>query len=178
MTATDTELTDGRMRRVTQLLLALVAIGGVIDLVLDRPTSLWSAHVVFELAFVTGCLAALAAGWSGWRRAHGALRQTQEALAVHEAERDRWRGRAESLLRGLGAEIDAQLERWGLSPAEKETALLLLKGLGHREIAEVLGKSERTVRQQAIAVYRKSNLAGRAELSAFFLEDLLLPPGD
>jgi hypothetical protein len=31
------------------------------------------------------------------------------------------------------------------------------------------------VRQQAIAVYRKSGLAGRAELSAFFLEDLLLP---
>jgi hypothetical protein len=25
-------------------------------------------------------------------------------------------------------------------------------------------------------VYRKSNLSGRAELAAFFLEDLLLPP--
>jgi hypothetical protein len=32
-----------------------------------------------------------------------------------------------------------------------------------------------TVRQHAVAVYRKSGLAGRAELSAFFLEDLLLP---
>jgi DNA-binding CsgD family transcriptional regulator len=73
--------------------------------------------------------------------------------------------------------IDVQLERWSLSPAEKETALLLLKGLGHKEIAQVLDKSERTVRQQAMAVYRKAGLAGRAELAAFFLEDLLLPPG-
>jgi hypothetical protein len=31
------------------------------------------------------------------------------------------------------------------------------------------------VRQHAVSVYRKSGLAGRAELSAFFLEDLLLP---
>jgi DNA-binding NarL/FixJ family response regulator len=37
------------------------------------------------------------------------------------------------------------------------------------------GRSERTVRQHAIAVYSKAKVAGRAELSAFFLEDLLLP---
>jgi DNA-binding NarL/FixJ family response regulator len=53
--------------------------------------------------------------------------------------------------------------------------LPLLKGLGHKEIAALLGKSERTVRQRAVAVYREAGLAGRAELSAFFLEDLLLP---
>lgn len=176
MSGAGAEVADARIRRLTQILLALVATGGVVDLALDRPSTLWSAHVLFELAFVLGCLAALAAGWSGWRRSEGALRNVREALAEHAAERDRWRERAESLLRGLGVEIDAQLERWGLTPAEKETVLLLLKGLGHREIAEVLGKSERTVRQQAIAAYRKSGLAGRAELAAFFLEDLLLPP--
>jgi DNA-binding CsgD family transcriptional regulator len=82
------------------------------------------------------------------------------------------------LLRGLGEEIDAQLGRWGLSPAESETVLLLLKGYGHKEIARLLGKSERTVRQQAASAYKKSGLAGRAELSAFFLEDLLLPRTD
>jgi hypothetical protein len=54
-------------------------------------------------------------------------------------------------------------------------AMLLLKGLGHKEAASVLDRSERTVRQHAVSVYRKSGLAGRAELSAFFLEDLLLP---
>ncbi len=53
--------------------------------------------------------------------------------------------------------------------------MLLLKGLGHKEVAALLERSERTVRQHAVSVYRKSGLAGRAELSAFFLEDLLLP---
>jgi hypothetical protein len=52
------------------------------------------------------------------------------------------------------------------------------KGYGHKEIAALQRKSERTVRQHAVAVYRKSGLSGRAELSAFFLEDLLLPLSD
>jgi DNA-binding NarL/FixJ family response regulator len=91
------------------------------------------------------------------------------------ASGDRWRDEANRLLAGLGVAIEAQFERWGLTAAEKEVALLLLKGLGHKDAALVLDRSERTVRQHAIAVYRKSGLAGRAELSAFFLEDLLLP---
>jgi hypothetical protein len=36
--------------------------------------------------------------------------------------------------------------------------------------------SEKTVRQQASAIYQKSNLSSRSELSAFFLEDLLVIP--
>jgi DNA-binding CsgD family transcriptional regulator len=44
-----------------------------------------------------------------------------------------------------------------------------------KEIADARGTAERTARQQALAVYRKAGLGGRAELSAFFLEDLLLP---
>jgi DNA-binding NarL/FixJ family response regulator len=61
------------------------------------------------------------------------------------------------------------------SPAEREVALLLVKGLSSNEIATVRATSERTVRQQSQAVYRKAGVAGRAELAAFFLEDLLLP---
>jgi DNA-binding NarL/FixJ family response regulator len=53
--------------------------------------------------------------------------------------------------------------------------LLLLKGLSHKEVSEVRKTSETTIRQQALAIYRKAGLRSRAELSAFFLEDLLLP---
>jgi len=166
---------ERRLRIATRLVLAAVALGGVVDLVLDRPTSWRSGHVLFEVSFVAVCLIALGLGWSGWRTTRRRLARSHAELARRDAERDAWRARAEVALRGLAEAIDGQLERWGLSPAEKETALLLLKGLGHKEIAGVLGKSERTVRQQAIAVYRKAGLAGRAELAAFFLEDLLLP---
>ncbi|MCZ7679332.1 MAG: hypothetical protein M5U28_11460 [Sandaracinaceae bacterium] len=53
--------------------------------------------------------------------------------------------------------------------------LLLLKGLSLKEIAAARDTGERTAREQARAVYRKSGLSGRAELAAFFLEDLLAP---
>jgi len=64
-----------------------------------------------------------------------------------------------------------------LTPAEREVGLLLLKGLSHKEAA-TRATSETTIRQQALAIYRKSGLRNRSELSAFFLEDLLLPVGE
>ena len=78
-------------------------------------------------------------------------------------------------MRGLGGAIDRQLADWGLSPAEQDVALLLLKGLSHKEIADLRGTSEATVRQQSRGIYRKAGLEGRHDLAAFFLEDLLGP---
>lgn len=169
---------DPRFRGALSALLAGIALFGAVDLALDRPRTLLSAHVLFELAFIALCLGAVAFVWRGWRGARAELADSQQALRDREVERDRWRAEAQRLLAGLGAAIEAQFERWGLTPAEKEVALLLLKGLGHKDAANVLGRSERTVRQHAIAVYRKSGLAGRAELAAFFLEDLLLPQSE
>jgi DNA-binding CsgD family transcriptional regulator len=167
-----------RFRWLATAFLGAIALGGAIDLSLDRPATLWSFHVLFELALLGFALGAVAYLWLGWRSAGRMLERTRGELAARAAERDAWRARAEKLLRGLGEEIDRQLRAWGLTPAERETALLLLKGCGHKEIAQIQQKSERTVRQHAVAVYRKSGLSGRAELAAFFLEDLLLPASE
>jgi DNA-binding NarL/FixJ family response regulator len=131
--------------------------------------------VLFELAFVALCLGAVLFLWRGWSGASHGLARSQQDLRNREAERNRWRTRATRLLDGLGAEIEVQFDRWSLTPTEKEVALLLLKGLSLKEAAGVMHRSERTVRQHAVAVYKKSGLSGRAELAAFFLEDLLLP---
>ncbi len=96
-------------------------------------------------------------------------------LEVARTEGAAWRSDMRELLKGLGDAIDAQFKRWRLTPAEREVAVLMLKGLSHKEIAAARESSERTVRQQARAIYAKANLSGRAALSAFFLEDLLLP---
>ncbi|MGE3975871.1 MAG: helix-turn-helix transcriptional regulator, partial [Bdellovibrionales bacterium] len=50
-----------------------------------------------------------------------------------------------------------------------------LKGLSLKEIAGVRNTTEKTARVQSTAIYSKAGLSGRSELSAFFLEDLLLP---
>ena len=96
-------------------------------------------------------------------------------LELARAQGQRWRAEARSYLDGLGQAIETQFSRWSLTEAEREVALLILKGLSHKEIATVRAVSERTVREQARAVYSKSGLTGRAGLSAFFLEDLLAP---
>ena len=162
-----------RSRIGLSALLVAIASFGAIDLALDRPSSWSSPHTLVELGFVALCLVSVALLWRGWIGARRGLELSEQRRAEREVERDEWRRRTDQLLRGLGAEIEAQLVRWSLTPAEQEVALLLLKGLGHKEIADVTGRSERTVRQHAVVVYRKAGLAGRAELSAFFLEDLI-----
>jgi DNA-binding CsgD family transcriptional regulator len=96
-------------------------------------------------------------------------------LEVARAQGQRWRNEARSYLDGLGEAMEKQFSRWNLTDAEREVALLLLKGLTHQEVAAVRNVSERTVREQSRAVYSKSGLSGRVALSAFFLEDLLAP---
>lgn len=162
-------------QRILILVLLALSVGTVLDLIFDQPQTLWSAHVMFEVLLALFGLSAVVFFWRKLRETGKDLQRTTAQVRERSLERDQWRARAEKFLRGLGAEIDAQLREWGLSPAERETALMLLKGLEHKEIAALQGKSERTVRQHAIAVYKKSGLNGRAGLSAYFLEDLLIP---
>jgi DNA-binding CsgD family transcriptional regulator len=169
----------GTARRVAiSLLLLAVAAGGATDLVLDLPHAPGLFHVAFELALLGLSLGGIAALWLGWARARRRLVHARASSERLRGERDAWRARTEVLRQGLGEAIDAQFRAWSLTPAERETALLLLKGCGHKEIATLCNRSERTVRQHAVAVYRKSGVAGRAELAAFFLEDLLVPSAD
>lgn len=98
-------------------------------------------------------------------------------LASKNADLQLWKSKASQYIKGLSESIDTQLSDWHLTRAEKEVAMLLLKGFSLRDLAELRGTSERTVRQQATKIYEKAGLRGRAELSAFFLEDLMLPDG-
>jgi DNA-binding CsgD family transcriptional regulator len=97
-------------------------------------------------------------------------------LALANQQAQQWREANRDLIAGLSVQIQKQFDAWQLTPAEAEVGLLMLKDFSHVEIAQLRNTSERTIRDQARAVYRKSGVAGRVELSAFFLEDLLLPP--
>ena len=96
-------------------------------------------------------------------------------LELARAQGQHWRSEARTFLNGLGEAIETQFSRWNFTEAEREVALLLLKGLSLKEIATVRATSDRTVRVQTRALYAKAGLSGRAALSAFFLEDLLAP---
>jgi DNA-binding CsgD family transcriptional regulator len=169
------DLEEARLKRTIAILFVVIGLAGAVDLALDRPTEWLSFHVVYEVALVVGALATALWLARGWRSAAAANRDLRASLVERNAERDAWRASAEQALAGLGAAIDAQFTAWGLTPAEREVALLVLKGHGHKEIAARTGRSERTVRQHAAAAYGKAGLGGRAELAAFFLEGVALP---
>ncbi|MCA8978235.1 MAG: hypothetical protein KDC98_26140 [Planctomycetes bacterium] len=171
-------------RRILFIAAVLGAVAGLaaVDLVGDlrEGTSLVHALVEGLIVLAGGAgLAVLLRRLFELRRI-GLDAQAEAALLVQElecsrAESERWRAEARDLLAGLGELIDKQFGRWGLTTAEREVALLLLKGLSHKEVASTRAVSEATARQQAAAVYRKAGVAGRHDLAAFFLEDLLAP---
>ena len=164
-----------RLQLVLAALLVVITAAASADLVMDRPSTLLSIHVLAELlVVVTSLTAASYLAW-GWYGSYREVRDLQVAVAERQAERDLWRRRAGRVLRNLSEAVDEQFSTWSLTEAERDTALMLLKGHSHKRIARLSGRSERTVRQHAVAVYRKAGLAGRSELSAFFLEDLLRP---
>ncbi len=73
----------------------------------------------------------------------------------------------------MASVITEKFAEWRLTPSEHEVALLLIKGLSMKEIAEARQVKEKTVRLQATNIYAKSGTAGRHELAAYFIEDLM-----
>jgi len=155
--------------------LALIALLATVDLIVDirEGVSLW--HVLAEAAV------AVVAGFGvylllrgAWRLRHRLDVQGRDFSAFRQ-QAEAWRTGSKKYLDGLSQSINLQLDHWQLSAAEKEVAFLLLKGLSLKEIASARQTTEKTARVQSSAIYSKSGLAGRSELSAFFLEDLLPP---
>jgi len=167
------------MKRI--IILSGLAVALFLSLVALEALENWPDVTVEELVFdlveiglLAGAVVATAYfsfEMRGVRHAHTTLLGD---FARARAESDRWRESARAHIDGLHNAIREQFEHWRLTASEADIALLMLKGLSHKEIAQLRSSSEATVRQQATAIYGKSGLASRAQLSAFFFEDLLV----
>ncbi len=69
--------------------------------------------------------------------------------------------------------IQDQFKSWNLTEAEKEIAILLLRGLSNQQIAAIRGKSLKTIENQAFSIYQKSGTTGKLEFIAYFISPLL-----
>ena len=175
---------QGGERAVMAAVLALIALLAGLDLMVDQREGVTAWHLLAEAAVVgVPGLGAFHLLRGSWRLRKRLDMQRRDFLAFRR-QAEAWRNDSRKYVDGLSRSIDLQLDRWMLSTAEKEVAFLLLKGFSLRDIAQARGTSEKTARVQSSAIYAKSGLAGRSELSAFFLEDLLPPtppddaPGD
>lgn len=72
--------------------------------------------------------------------------------------------------------LEALFGRWRLTPAEREVAVFVVKGLSIAEVAALRDAAEGTVKSQLNAVYRKAGVSGRAQLASLLIEDLLDAP--
>ncbi|MAT34835.1 MAG: hypothetical protein CMK06_06795 [Ponticaulis sp.] len=156
------------IRVITGVAFTSIALLIALDLISDGGEGASLVHLLLEGGILV--IALLGAGL-----AFRSLRRTRAELSEARAEAVKWREEHSELLRGLSAAVGKQFSQWQLTAAEREIGYLLLKGLSLSEVAKVRGTSERTVRDQSQALYRKAGLSGRADLSGFFLEDLLLP---
>ncbi|TNE78086.1 MAG: LuxR family transcriptional regulator [Gammaproteobacteria bacterium] len=163
----------------TILLITLLLITGMVsfDLLNDSGEGVALWHLLLEgaagLLGLGGVLYLLQDTFRLKRRLH----RERQISADLKQESEAWRSRSRAYLDGLSEAIDRQLTTWNLTPAEREVAFLLLKGMSLKEIAEIRDTAEKTARVQSMSIYAKAGLTGRSELAAFFLEDLLPAEG-
>ena len=154
-------------------ILATVVIGSGVDLFMDLSHGASDQHIAKEALVVL--ISAIAIAWL--------LQSVRQQTLELEALRQEHLRAAKSPLpasdyvlsvrRQLGEVVAKQFADWDLTASEKEVGWLLLKGLSLKEIAAVRNTLEKTVRQQASAIYRKAGLSGRHAFSAWFIEELL-----
>lgn len=130
--------------------------------------------------------------WMGWVAFRGSWHLTIEALAtlalilgiIVEARYLMQLLRRQSRIeRGLNIAsgalhtlMDEMFSDWKLTPAEQDVAGFTLKGYSIREIADLRGSREGTIKAQLNAIYRKADVENRGQLVSLLIEDLMHAP--
>ena len=69
--------------------------------------------------------------------------------------------------------VRSQFTKWELTVAEKDVALLLLRGLNTSDIADLRSVSVGTIKVQAHNVFGKSGVSSRVEFMALFMDEFI-----
>lgn len=67
--------------------------------------------------------------------------------------------------------IKEQFRYWNLTKEEEKVAQYLILGYSFKQISGLLNKSEKTIRNQSLSIYKKAGMTGRNDLAGFFLYD-------
>ncbi|WP_138924254.1 helix-turn-helix transcriptional regulator [Sulfitobacter sp. BSw21498] len=128
----------------------------------------WQSHEYQQTVLAIGLNLGVALGWIALKMSLNRARLAEEKMQRCTSE--------------FSQLMAAHFAAWGLTPAERDVALFLIKGLSTRDIAEIRGTSEGTIKAQTNAIYRKAGVTGRTQLLSTFIEDLmddaLLPADD
>jgi DNA-binding NarL/FixJ family response regulator len=158
------------------IVLTLVAIFFMTDIFFDIQEGIPVSHIWHEVVMFGIALGALIWQIRVIMKKNDHIESLNTELLDTKQSYQEWKAKTHASAQEIRQLIDKQFLLWHLSHSEKDVALLLIKGLSMKEIAEIRNTQEKTVRQQATTIYKKSELSGRQELAAFFLEDILSAP--
>lgn len=156
---------------LTFISLLLIDLFSHIPLLKD-PTSIHQLEIIELLIFIVGSIAFLYL-WELTKREERSKIHHGEEIKKIQHDCDNWKKKSSLFIEEFQNYIQHHFNIWELSEAEKDVGIFLIKGLTFKEIAAFRNVSEKTIRNQALAIYAKSGLSGRNELAAFFLEELL-----
>ncbi len=139
-----------------------------------EPTWLLIVEEMFEITSFLFSLLMLGYLFYENQRRQTAIQLLQTNLSNAKAELNQANLRLKQAGQAYHEAMREQFEAWQFTPSEQAVAVFLVKGLSFKEIAEARQTQEKTVRQQATAIYNKSNLKGRHEFAAYFFENFLL----
>jgi len=158
--------------RLYIIFMVIIVLLGTGDLILDQLNTGKTFHSIIEITFIIFAVISSSWMWLVYKKNNKMLQSSENRVMELTAQRQDYLQKHENLIRGMKEAITSQLEKWGLSAAEVEITLLLMRGYSHKQIAARLDKSEKTVRNQSLAVYKKTGMTGRNDLTAFFIEDI------
>lgn len=141
---------------VVQAVAAAFFVGDALTDLRATPTS---AHAIIEGLVAIALILGVVVGGIQLRQALQQLRDQQTALDTARGD--------------LARVVADQFTQWGLTPAERDVALMALKGLDVNDIARLRDTAPGTVRAQLTRIYAKAGVSGRAQFAAWFVEDLM-----
>lgn len=155
-------------------LLSLIFTFGLItvDVAIELKHKLSFEHIIVELLIFLTSLTGMVSLVYKFQIERKEKHDLLDRLNIVNKEMDDWKAKVAKVSKDFFAAIDEQMEKWGLSKSEKDIAVLLVKGMSTKDIAELRGVTEKTIRTHATSIYRKSNLNTRYELASYFIEGL------
>lgn len=101
------------------------------------------------------------------------IRTLKEDLEKNQNQLNIYKNKYKQSIREIKQGIEEQMDLWQFTNEEKKVAKLLILGYTFKQIAGILSKKEKTIRNQSLSIYKKSGMIGRSDLAGYFLSDFL-----
>lgn len=142
------------------------------DILIDINEGVSFNHVFHEVLVLAFSVVLIIFHFRANVRKSQKLGEVNKQLEQVNLEKENFRLKVSEHAKAFSQAVEDQFNNWDLTSSEREIAVLLIKGLSMKEIANLRDSQETTVRQQATSIYKKSKLENRQHLAAYFLEDM------